>query len=134
VRALSFAGALLVAAGAALVGHGLWTGQLQVSLFVVFPVVHGASATGGLGMLALFAGFVLWMLGRVGLVPPPQAPGDMRDPAPSPRVRGGGVVFLGPIPIVVGTDLRWAVLAFALAVLAFVLALAWWLLLLRGTP
>lgn len=39
------------------------------------------------------------------------------------RNHGGGVVFIGPIPIVFGSDARWATIAIALAIVFLVLTI-----------
>ena len=38
------------------------------------------------------------------------------------RVRGGGVIMIGPIPIIVGSDAKWTVVAMVLAILLIVLS------------
>lgn len=42
-----------------------------------------------------------------------------------PKVKGGGVVMIGPIPIIFGSDAKWATVAI---ILAIVLVLAYLLL------
>ena len=44
------------------------------------------------------------------------------------RVRGGGVIMIGPIPIVVGSDAKWASIAMVLAIVLIVLVLLSWVL------
>jgi uncharacterized protein (TIGR00304 family) len=39
------------------------------------------------------------------------------------EVKGGGVILIGPIPIIFGTDIRWTVLAILLAIVLIVLSL-----------
>jgi len=39
------------------------------------------------------------------------------------RVRGGGVILVGPIPIVFGSDAKWATVAIILAIVLVVLSL-----------
>lgn len=39
------------------------------------------------------------------------------------RVEGGGVIFIGPIPVVFGTDKRFALIAMILAVVLMLLAI-----------
>jgi uncharacterized protein (TIGR00304 family) len=44
-------------------------------------------------------------------------------------VRGGGVIMIGPIPIVFGSDPRWASVAIVLAIVLIIVAvLAGWLI------
>ena len=38
------------------------------------------------------------------------------------KVKGGGVVMIGPIPIIFGSDIRWTVIAMILAILLTVLS------------
>ena len=38
------------------------------------------------------------------------------------KVKGGGVVMVGPIPIIFGSDARWTVIAVILAILLMVLS------------
>lgn len=37
-------------------------------------------------------------------------------------VRGGGVVMIGPVPIIFGSDMKWASVAIALAIVLIVVA------------
>ncbi len=43
------------------------------------------------------------------------------------KVQGGGVVLIGPIPIIFGSDARWATVAAALAVVLVILSLLFYL-------
>ena len=43
------------------------------------------------------------------------------------EVKGGGVVLIGPIPIVFGSDAKWASIAIALAIVLLVLGLLYYL-------
>jgi uncharacterized protein (TIGR00304 family) len=40
-----------------------------------------------------------------------------------PRVKGGGVVMIGPIPIIFGSDPKWASIAIVLAIVLIVVVL-----------
>jgi uncharacterized protein (TIGR00304 family) len=43
------------------------------------------------------------------------------------EVKGGGVVLVGPIPIVFGTDAKWATAAILLAIVLIALSLVYYL-------
>ncbi len=43
------------------------------------------------------------------------------------RVKGGGVVLVGPIPVIFGSDAKWASVAIALAIVLVVLLLTLYL-------
>ena len=40
-----------------------------------------------------------------------------------PEVKGAGVILIGPIPIVIGSDAKWASVAIALTIILIVLVL-----------
>lgn len=116
-------GPLLFAAGAAVLALAIARGEASLSLVVIVPVVVTSSALGALGIVlvvaAFLATFLAWPFRAVeaarGTAPPPAfQPPAVREPAPAapPSKRWGGVLFLGPIPIVFGSDARvtWAML------------------------
>jgi uncharacterized membrane protein len=102
---------------------------------VIFPVITATGPWAILGIVLLVAGFFLaivtWstpMESSPPANPPASAyPGAPPPPAASPR-RWGGVIFLGPVPVVFGSDqkvTRWmlilgAVLFVALLVLTVI--------------
>ncbi len=46
-----------------------------------------------------------------------------RGEARKTEIRGGGVVMVGPIPIIFGSDTKWVIVAVLLAILLMVLGL-----------
>ena len=66
-----------------------------------------------LGFFAVAIGMVLY------------AREEPEEPAHRPRekIRGGGVILIGPIPVVFGTDKRFALIAMALAIVLMLLAI-----------
>ncbi|HLQ20816.1 MAG TPA: DUF131 domain-containing protein [Nitrososphaerales archaeon] len=44
-------------------------------------------------------------------------------PSTGERVRGGGVVMIGPIPLVFGSDMKWASVAIVLALVLILVTL-----------
>jgi uncharacterized protein (TIGR00304 family) len=67
------------------------------------------------GLLLIIAGFGVVMVSLVS-----------RESGTKTEVRGGGVIMIGPIPIIFGSDAKWASVAI---VLAIVLILVYFLLL-----
>lgn len=145
-------GLVCLAGAAAALGWGALQGDLQVALFLVFPVVYGSGPWAVLGIGLLMAGFVAFFLGTAADLAqePRRGTGTRRDPfGPEPdegrdepwgegesgeddsRFGAGGVVMLGPIPIVLGSDKRTTLVAMGLAVLLMALGLAWWVLVAR---
>jgi uncharacterized membrane protein len=113
-RAVGFA---LFVLGFGLVALAVARGEVQFYLVAVVPVFTSGSALFGLGILSLLAGFFLLLFGAVASVALPLEPPAVPAPPPpsgSPAAplisegspptgsRGGGLVFLGPIPIFFG--------------------------------
>ncbi len=67
-----------------------------------------------LGILLVFAGFTVVVL-AVLLSSKPQQDGT--------RVKGGAVIMVGPVPIIFGSDAKWASMAIVLALVLVILGL-----------
>lgn len=127
----SLVGPSLLAIGIGLLAAAFLRGEATLSLVLVIPVV---TATGGLSFAAILlivAGFFLTFLFLPFQVkgPPlitervsPESPPSV-DAAPVGR-RWGGLVFLGPIPIVFGSDQRVTRLMLILGIVLFLALLA----------
>jgi len=66
-----------------------------------------------LGILFVFAGFAVIVAAML----------LSSKPSTEGRVRGGGVVMIGPIPLVFGTDMKWASVAIVLALVLILVTL-----------
>lgn len=118
---------VLLLAALGVLGYAFSVGQLNVALFLIFPVFYGTGFLPLLGMLLLFAAFIAWAsssfagmrAGDYGDAyasdPPVRRYGSSgpetvdvgrghEEEKPRRRVRGGGLVMIGPIPIVFGSD------------------------------
>ncbi len=73
-----------------------------------------------LGMLIIFAGVVILMLGVVRSAYQTRGAGDAEG-----EVKAGGVILIGPIPIVVGTDRTMVLTSIAGAVLLLIAYYVW---------
>ena len=121
--------------GVGLLLYGLAEGSVRLSLFLIVPVLHGSGLVATLGILLLVAAMLLWFAGSVRDMGArmggfePAAP-EHGAPARVER-RSGGMVLLGPIPIVWGSDRgvrKWLVVAGVVMLALWLLAVA----LLRG--
>jgi len=70
-----------------------------------------------IGIAIILAGFFLVFLAMV--ISGRESRGGERET----RVKGGGVILIGPIPIVFGSDARWASVAIVLAILLMLIVL-----------
>ncbi len=106
-------------------------------LFLVFPVIQATGPLAFGAIAAVFAGILLFFAAFAIAPPefaippeePPASPPRTQDGSPTPRRRGraGGVIFLGPFPIVFGSDSQVARWMIIVAFLLFVLLLAFWI-------
>lgn len=116
-------GPLLFSAGAGVLAWAIARGEASLSLVVIVPVMVTTSALGALGIVLVVAAFLMTFLAwpfravetaRAAAPPPALGPPTVPEAAPAapPSKRWGGVLFLGPIPIVFGSDARvtWAML------------------------
>ena len=140
VRFLRLAGPLVFVTGVAALAVGFLENQATLSLFVIFPVI---TATGGwsvLGIALMVAGFFLsilsWPRYAESQPAPAPVPEPSQGPTPSapgaPARRWGGVVFLGPVPVVFGSDQRVTQWMLILGVALFVALLVLTVIALRG--
>lgn len=110
-------------------GYAAAAGDVRVGLFLIVPFVYGTGITPALGMFLLMAAAVLYFLGTArgsARAPPPLSEGGMVGEQRA-TTKHGGIVLVGPIPIVWGSDrrvLRWMIAAGA-AMLILALALTW---------
>jgi len=136
VKGLGWLALAAFVGGLALLGYSVAVGESQVHLVLIFPVVTGGGAAGLVGMglifLAMVLGFLSFARLSPGPVPKAEAAGAPQPPpAPvTPATKFGGVVFLGPIPIVFGSSPTISKVMLALAVVMTVLLLAFFLLVL----
>lgn len=113
-------GLLALVGGAALIGWALARGEAELHLVVIIPVISGGGAifAGGvvLFMVGLFVTFFAMalrqaeaMAGEAGTAPPQTGHGQAQPqgaPAPRGGTEFGGVIFIGPVPIVFGKGQR----------------------------
>jgi len=108
VRVIQLAGPAVLIAGLVTLALAVARGEASLYLIVVIPAVVGTSPLAFLGILLVFVGFFLTFFLWSGGVPLPRAePTEVAAVKPvetPPPRRWGGVVLLGPIPLVFGSD------------------------------
>ncbi len=120
-------------AGVACIVAAAATGEAEVQLFIIFPLISGTSWLFVLGVVLIVASFILgFVLAASGMQEDepvaPHAPGAGQsrevEGAPKKTTRYGGVVLIGPIPIVFGSDRNTAMIMLALAIILIAVVLA----------
>lgn len=125
-------GALLTfALGLVLVALAALEGGAHLALLVIVPVVYGSSLLFGLGVLLVAVGLVLLFLSAATGPASEIRPGGTTPPQnhPSSSTSVGGVVLLGPFPVIFGSNPKWTPYLIVLAVViivAFIVAALLW--------
>jgi uncharacterized protein (TIGR00304 family) len=115
---------LLFVSGVALIIVSVSNGEGQMGLFLIFPFIITQGWIGAVGSLLLFLAVISVFIGfwTSATQDPGQTPVEMSSPTPAARTKKnyGGVVLIGPIPIVFGSDEKIAksMLIIAAAILA----------------
>lgn len=108
VRVIQLAGPAVLIAGLVTLALAVARGEASLYLIVVIPAVVGTGPLAFLGILFVFAGFFLtfflWSVGALLPAPEPVEAPAFTPPEATRARRWGGVVFLGPIPLVFGSD------------------------------
>lgn len=140
MRTLRAVGLATLLAGGLLLAYAAVNGDVHVGLFLIVPFVYGTGLAPFLGTLLVMAGLSMLVFSSFAAALPPQGEwrederpvasrsggvaGSARD-KPWTRSGHGGVVLLGPIPIVWGSDRR--ILPWMVAAGVALLVLALWL-------
>ncbi|MFP4169536.1 MAG: TIGR00304 family membrane protein [Methanomassiliicoccales archaeon] len=124
---LRYLAGAMIAAALVMIGVAAALGQIEFSLFLIIPVLHGQGPLAALSILLLFSGILVLFLS---LIPwHEEAPhireegNDLTWEYGDGKKRFGGVVLIGPVPIIFGSDWRMALIAIALAIALILIAL-----------
>jgi uncharacterized protein (TIGR00304 family) len=116
----------MLVAAAVFIAAGVGLGELHFGLLLFIPVVYGSGLAAGIAALLIFAAFILFAVsfGR-GIEEHADLEntntGERREQATAVRKGVGGVIFIGPIPIIFGGDRKIAGYMMILAVVILVL-------------
>lgn len=136
-RKLAILGYILFGIGVILIIMGIFTGSSHVALFLIFPVIYGKGLLSFLGCLLIFFGIFLILLSlhfgdkeseeyypppNEEYYPPPNYEEfSQNEIFPQKEVRKekryGGVILIGPIPIVIGSDKNMVIIALTISLI-----------------
>jgi uncharacterized protein (TIGR00304 family) len=116
LRRLSF---VLFIAGIICFALGVINGEAEVGFFLIFPFIVGSGILSFLGVMFLFFGFLLFIGGFYQLNKDEYRykEDSISDESSKTKVKAGGIVLIGPIPIVFGTSWKMTVIVLILAIL-----------------
>lgn len=93
---------------------GYQTGEVEGGIIVIFPFILGSGVYGFFGVILFFLTFIFFMFGFISSVDSYREDQGISETKTS--IKGGGVVLIGPIPIVFGSN--WKI---ALVLLVFII-------------
>ncbi len=109
VRLIRWLGPASFLLGIVTIALAVARGEANLYLVLVIPVIVGTGPLAFLGIFLVFAGFLLTFL-LWPTRPDPESEGrgvlPLAREGPPPARRWGGVLFLGPIPVIFGSDPR----------------------------
>jgi len=128
---LAILGYILFGIGILLIIIGISTGSSHVALFLIFPVIYGKGPLSLLGFLLIFLGLFLIFLSPLhswnrefeGHYPSPSNYEEFSQSEIFPQTevqsekKYGGVILIGPIPIVIGSDKNMVIIALTLSLI-----------------
>ncbi|UCE39231.1 MAG: DUF131 domain-containing protein [Thermoplasmata archaeon] len=120
--------------GIAAIGYSVVSGEGSAGVIVFIPVFYGSGLFSFLGVLcimaAIFFGFFGFAQSAVGSedlngeheprTSQPYSQNQRAQPRVQKTVKGGGVVLIGPIPVVFGSDAKTAMILIILAIILIV--------------
>jgi uncharacterized protein (TIGR00304 family) len=119
---LKWPAVLLICLGLALIAASVLTGEAKVGIVVIIPVIYGGGVLLLGGVLCVMAGIMLFFFSSSqGSAEDDAGTGQEGHGENRTERRGGGVLLIGPVPIIFGTDKGMALVAAAIAIIALAL-------------
>jgi uncharacterized protein (TIGR00304 family) len=106
---------------------GIATGEVEAGVFLIFPFLKGSGIYALLGFVFIFIAVLLLMFGFGRTTTESEDlpfEENKYDVEKKTSVKGGGVVLVGPIPIVFGSNWKIAVFMMILAIILIVAVFA----------
>ena len=103
---------------------GFLQGDIQTGFFVIFPFVAGTGIYAFMGFIFIFFAMLLFISGFKNRIDSDEIKLDQENYQTTKKtsVKGGGVVLIGPIPIVFGSNWKIAVFLMILAIILILVA------------
>ena len=102
---------------------GVISGEVEAGFILIFPFLKGSGIYAVIGIILIFGAFVSYIFGviranNIDFI----TPKDNEQPGFKEKsIKGGGVILIGPIPIVFGSNWKIAVLLMALAIVIMII-------------
>jgi uncharacterized protein (TIGR00304 family) len=100
---------------------GILTKEMEIGVVLIFPFMVGSGIYALLGFISIFIATMLFMIGFLSKFSSDDLnvrKKDIHQTNKKTSVKGGGVILIGPIPIVFGTNWKIALMLMMLAMIA----------------
>lgn len=114
-----FLSLIFIVAGIIFLLFGFLEGDVEGGFFVVFPFIIGSGLYAFLGIICFFIAFLCFSYSFSSYIKNDFS--NMGDKSKKTTVKGGGVVFIGPVPIVFGSSWKTALLMMILGFIIMIL-------------
>ena len=103
---------------------GFLQGEIKTGIFVVFPFIAGSGVYAFAGFIFIFIALLLFIFGfKTGFESDEfKIDKENSQPIKKTSIKGGGVVLIGPIPIIFGSNWKIAVFLMILAIILILVA------------
>jgi uncharacterized protein (TIGR00304 family) len=116
---------LFFVSGGVLLALGVLSGEVETGIVIIFPFVIGSGLFALSGFICIFIGILFLMFSFLSTIEPGGLSLEYEEEHPGRRtsVKGGGVILIGPIPVVFGTNWKIALLLMILAIIIILILL-----------
>ncbi|MEA2054080.1 MAG: DUF131 domain-containing protein [Candidatus Thermoplasmatota archaeon] len=99
---------------------GFAAGEGKAGIFIIFPFIYGNGPLMLMGMLLIFISFVIFIFSTFSKAQ------SMEDMPLKTEKHAGGLILIGPIPIVISSDKKLALVLMAIGIfIAFIFLFLW---------
>ena len=103
---------------------GFLSGDVETGIIVIFPFLSGSGIYPLLDFIFIFIAILLFIFGLANRAVSEGFDYEIGEPGKQKKtsIKGGGVVFIGPIPIVFGSNWKIALVMMVVAIILIIVA------------
>jgi uncharacterized protein (TIGR00304 family) len=99
---------------------GIFAGDAEAGIFIIFPFISGSGVFPLLGFIFIFIAIILYSFGFMSNITSYDS--DFETTEKKSSVKGGGVVLIGPIPIIFGSNWKIALVLMLVAIIIIIIS------------
>lgn len=98
---------------------GFLTGETKGGIFIVFPFIIGSGVFSLLGFVFIFIAILSFVFGFTSYIKPEniKSENDELQSKKKTSIKGGGIVLIGPIPIIFGSNWKIVIVLVIIAII-----------------